>query len=598
MIGSLSAFSIGHEQSLFAQTELREGSELLSHPRDRADNRRRVALVIGNADYTVGSPLQNPVNDATDITAMLQELGFDKVITVTDADLRKMESAVNNFTNELQSGSVGLFYYAGHGMQTQGENYLIPIDAEIQSESDIRYESLPLGKVLGRMEDAGNGVNIVILDACRNNPFSRGWRSSGSQGLAEVRAEGMLIAYATAPGDVASDGKGRNGTFTGALLKGMSTPGQDIVLMMRDVRRMVKQETGGKQIPWVSTSLDNNFAFVPSAPEPPELVSNNASNNSSTSPADNSEPPELAANNASNNSSTSPANNSEPPELVSNNASNNSSTSPADNSEPPELAANNASNNSSTSSDNNSEPPELAANNASNNSSTSPADNSEPPELAANNASNNSSTSPANNSEPPELVSNNASNNSSTSPANNSEPPELAANNASNNSSTSSDNTNQQPNQRATFKESPHVLRARTTRNGIGARGAKHYFTFSLPANAGQGLQAVQIKQHRSTESIRYQLEDTIAFTGENRNSGQKLAIQETSLDEETQTVTITFTEPLMPGTTFTVGLIPKKNPNSSGVYLFGLTAIPEGDKPITLNLGVVRFHFRDIDIF
>lgn len=460
IISSLSILSLGIDHPLLAQTEERAREERLAQQRDRVTNRRRVALVIGNADYQTGAPLRNPVNDATDIAATLQELGFNKVISVTNANLRKMESALNEFARELNSGSIGVFYYAGHGMQSQGENYLIPVDAEIQSESDIRYESLPLGKVLGRLEDADNPVNIVILDACRDNPFSRGWRSSGSQGLAEVRAEGMLIAYATAPGDVASDGEGRNGTFTGALLQGMQTPGQDIVLMMRDVRRIVKRQTGGRQIPWVSTSLDNNFAFLPSAP-------------------------------------------SSPPN-------------------PPITAS----------------PP---------NSDPSP-------------------------------------------PALNSE--------ASQSNSPLADDSRQPSDRLVSFAQSPRLLDARTTRNVTGVRGAKHYFTLTLPNNAGVSLQSVEIKQHQSTNQIEYNLEDTIAFIGKKRNSGTALTIENVSLDESTQRITVTLADSVTPGTTFTIGLFPERNPRSSGSYLFDVTAVPKGKNPLPLNLGVARFQFRENDVF
>lgn len=223
---------------------------------------RRVALLIGNSNYKV-SPLRNPSNDAKDMGQVLEDLNFDRVILVLNANLQEMESAVREFYTELNQGSVGVFYYAGHGIQSQGENYLIPVDAEIELETDLRYKALPLGHVLNRIDDASNDVSIVILDACRNNPFSRSWRS-GTSGLATVDApKGVFIAYATAPGSVAGDGEGRNGTFTQALLKYIRTPGLTVEELFKDVRVEVQAVTGERQIPWDSSSLTGDFSFSP-----------------------------------------------------------------------------------------------------------------------------------------------------------------------------------------------------------------------------------------------------------------------------------------------------------------------------------------------
>jgi len=233
---------------------------------DPAIAQRRVALVIGNASYATGIPLRNPLNDARDMAASFRELGFEEVILVADADLRAMETALSQFFTEIKRGGVGVFYYAGHGVQSNGENYLLPVDANIEIEQDIRLESLPLAKVLGRMEAAGNAANIIILDACRNDPFSRGWRSQ-TKGLASVdAAEGVLIAYATAPGEVAFDGEGRNGTFTEALLQNLRAPGQAVELMLKNVRRAVKDATDDRQIPWTASSLVGDFSFSPAPP--------------------------------------------------------------------------------------------------------------------------------------------------------------------------------------------------------------------------------------------------------------------------------------------------------------------------------------------
>jgi len=137
---------------------------------------RRTALVIGNAAYEVG-PLRNPGNDAHDMAAALQRLGFEVTLR-RDVDRCTIQEAIDAFSHRLRQGGVGLFYFAGHGLQVQGENYLIPLRAHINREQDVPYEAVPVGRILGGMEDAGNSLNILILDACRDNPFARKWRST------------------------------------------------------------------------------------------------------------------------------------------------------------------------------------------------------------------------------------------------------------------------------------------------------------------------------------------------------------------------------------------------------------------------------------
>jgi caspase domain-containing protein/uncharacterized protein DUF1566 len=221
---------------------------------------RRTALVIGNGAYK-DSPLRNPVNDATDISAVLVELDF-KVIIRTDATLRQMEEALDRFWSELKGGGVGLFYYAGHGLQVQGRNYLVPVDANVVVEQDVKYRCMDAGLVLGRMEAAENELNLVFLDACRNNPFARSFRSA-DRGLARMDAPtGSLVAFATAPGSVAADGKGRNGIFTEALLKHVETPGVSINKLLMKVRLEVATRTNKKQVPWESSSLMGDFYFA------------------------------------------------------------------------------------------------------------------------------------------------------------------------------------------------------------------------------------------------------------------------------------------------------------------------------------------------
>ena len=163
------------------------------------ETNNRQALVIGNASYAHAGVLRNPANDAKAIGRTLEQLGF-KVTTLTDADERQMEQAIRNFGRCLRgSNGVGLFYYAGHGMQIEGQNYLLPTDINPSNEFDVAYDAVPVGKLLGQMQVAENGMNIVILDACRNNPFARNFRSS-SRGLAQVIApSGSFISYATAP---------------------------------------------------------------------------------------------------------------------------------------------------------------------------------------------------------------------------------------------------------------------------------------------------------------------------------------------------------------------------------------------------------------
>mgnify|MGYP001819987242 CR=1 FL=1 len=219
----------------------------------------RYALVIGNSAYQT-VPLKNPVNDAEDMTATLKKMGFT-VILKQNADQRTMEDTIRYFGKQLRGGGVGLFYFAGHGMLVDGRNYLIPIDAKIESESDVKYEAVDAGRVLGKMEDAENQINIVILDACRNNPFSRSFRTR-ERGLARMDApKGSLIAYATAPGEIAADGPDRNGIFTKYLIKHIVVPNLPIELVLKQARIDVARATGGRQIPWESSSLMGNFYF-------------------------------------------------------------------------------------------------------------------------------------------------------------------------------------------------------------------------------------------------------------------------------------------------------------------------------------------------
>ena len=222
---------------------------------------QRIALVIGNERYA-SSPLLNPVNDARAMREALQDVGF-QVVLLENATIKQMSDAARNFGDKLQKGDVGLFFYAGHGIQIKGRNYLIPIDADIQREDEVSFNSFDAGRLLEKMEVARSSVNIVILDACRNNPFARSFRSS-SQGLAQMDAPvGSYLSFATAPAKVASDGINGNGLYTQHLLKAIRTPGLKIEEVFKQVRINVMADSAGQQIPWDNSSLTGDFYFIP-----------------------------------------------------------------------------------------------------------------------------------------------------------------------------------------------------------------------------------------------------------------------------------------------------------------------------------------------
>lgn len=233
----------------------------LIHPSAlQAAAERRTALVIGNSTYGSG-PLKNPVNDAVDVAAALQKLGFN-VILKKNANLEKMEEAIEDFGNRLKKGGAGLFYYAGHGIQVYGSNYLIPVGAKIDKESDVKYRAVDAGRILDEMANANNGLNVVILDACRDNPFSRSFRSSNrGLNIISTAPRGTFITYSTSPGNVAADGKGRNSPYTESLLKHMATPDLPIEHVFKKVRQELNTKTNGKQIPWELSSLSGDFFF-------------------------------------------------------------------------------------------------------------------------------------------------------------------------------------------------------------------------------------------------------------------------------------------------------------------------------------------------
>lgn len=224
----------------------------------------RMALVIGNAAYEVG-PLANPANDARLAADSFAASGFE-VETLIDGDRNAMKRAIAGFAARLkQAGpdAVAAFFYAGHGIQANGRNYLIPVNAPLRSEADLDYETVEAQWVLDLLGAAGARMSIIILDACRNNPFPAVSRGV-SRGLARMDApRGSILAYSTAPGDVAADGDGANSPFTRALAKAIRTPGLKIEDTFKQVRREVLAATDNAQLPWESTSLTGDFYFMP-----------------------------------------------------------------------------------------------------------------------------------------------------------------------------------------------------------------------------------------------------------------------------------------------------------------------------------------------
>jgi hypothetical protein len=222
----------------------------------------KTALIIGNSQYE-SSPLTNPANDAADISEKLELLGFE-VLQKTNLTRKQMRNAIREYAKKLQTkGGTGIFFYAGHGMQVSGKNYLIPVGAEIQSEFEVPDESVEADLLLRALDDAKNPLNIVVLDACRDNPFARSFRSS-AKGLARMEGgTGTLIAYSTGPGNVAMDGNGRNSPYTKHLLKNMTQTGLSIEQVFKRVRVGVEEDSAGRQTPWETSSLRGDFYFVP-----------------------------------------------------------------------------------------------------------------------------------------------------------------------------------------------------------------------------------------------------------------------------------------------------------------------------------------------
>src|SRR6202171_5919190 len=232
---------------------------------------KRIALVVGNSNYQNVARLENPRNDATLMATTLRSLGFTLVGDGPQLDLDKaaLDLTVQKFGSTLQGADVAMFYYAGHGVQIRGANFLVPVGANPTREADVDFQMVDVGLVLRQMEGAGTRLNLGGLDACRNNPFGgRGLRATDG-GLAQMRApEGTLISFATQPGSAAQDGADGNSPFTKALARTIQRPGLDIFRAFNEVGLAVMQATGNAQQPWLSTSPirgDFYFAGLPPA---------------------------------------------------------------------------------------------------------------------------------------------------------------------------------------------------------------------------------------------------------------------------------------------------------------------------------------------
>ncbi len=232
----------------------------------------RIALVIGAGAYRHAPPLPNATNDATDLAATLRDLGF-RVDLVLDPDRAAMEQAVERFGTAARGAEAALFFYAGHAIEVQGRNWIIPVSAELRSPQQLRFQALELEAVTEQIQQVAR-FSLIILDACRDNPFRQRWpaasRSAAGQGLARISpAVGTLVVFSTAPGAVAEDGRGRNSPFTAALLRHLPTPGLEVRPLFAEVRRSVREATGGAQVPWEESSLEGSFYFRAASPAAP-----------------------------------------------------------------------------------------------------------------------------------------------------------------------------------------------------------------------------------------------------------------------------------------------------------------------------------------
>jgi hypothetical protein len=228
----------------------------------KEEKQRKIALVVGCSKYEFAGHLENPLNDAMAIKLNLEVLGFD-VMHIENPTLKELKVGIDDFGTELEKYDVGLFYFAGHGVQVKGLNFLIPVDANLKNERTVEYDCVHVDRILSHMESAKTSVNVMILDACRNNPFERNWgRDLSQRGFAVMDApKGSLIAYSTSPGKTASDGDGKNGLYTGELISEINSINVTVTQLFQRVRKLVMEKSKGEQIPWESTSLTADFYF-------------------------------------------------------------------------------------------------------------------------------------------------------------------------------------------------------------------------------------------------------------------------------------------------------------------------------------------------
>jgi len=243
--------------SILLQAELPWGED--SRAVRIMQSERRIALIIGNSNYRgILSKLKNPVNDARAIKRLLEQRNFN-VIYIENATKREMKDKLHNFYTKIQKGGVGLLYFAGHGIEVESQNYIIPIDANIQDKDDIEFEAFALNRITKKMQNAKNRLNIVILDACRNDPFTR-----GGGGLAKTDPIGLFVSFATSAGKVASDGaSGDNGLFTKYLIKYIQQPNMTLQNVFKKTREMVYEESNQRQFPAIyDQTIRGNFYFT------------------------------------------------------------------------------------------------------------------------------------------------------------------------------------------------------------------------------------------------------------------------------------------------------------------------------------------------
>jgi hypothetical protein len=244
------------------------------HAQDRSfiqiENTKKLALVIGNSEYPK-APLKNPVNDATAMETALRQLGFD-VTTVKNADLRRMRTAIDEFSAKLGPGSLGLFYFAGHGVQVNSVNYLVPVDFAASSEEDVQYEAYPASRIQAKLEGSGARLRILVLDACRNNPFR--YKRNATEGLAamSINAEGTLIAFATGDNNTAAENPAEsNGLYTKFLIPALMTPGLDLRDAFQKAKEDVYVASQRQQNPSIYENIVGQYSLMPEAA--PTIVS-------------------------------------------------------------------------------------------------------------------------------------------------------------------------------------------------------------------------------------------------------------------------------------------------------------------------------------